>query len=371
MRILHFADVHLDRPFVGLAPDAARQRRIDLMDAFDRCLDGAHKHEVDAITIGGDLWEDENVTPDTRGSVAHALALLEVPVVIVAGNHDPHLRGGTYQRTGWPDNVTVVDRSTPVEVPISSDVSLWAASWTERPLSCDFLKSFRVPDDERAHVLLLHGTARDARFQMTTTHCPFDPSDVAQAGFPIMLCGHIHAASCTNNVVYPGSPEPLDHSEVGRHCYAIADVDPDAVHVELIDVNRRRYITVRVDCSDASSSAEVETRVREAIEVASDHDAVANVELWGETAPDCAIDRAVLTTHLERDFAAASVADRTDARVDNSAIARRHSADGLFVADLLERIARSSDDRERRVLEMALRAGVRAMRGEKDVLRVG
>src|SRR3954466_8567337 len=137
MRILHFADVHLDRPFVGLSRDAARQRRADLGDALRRCLTAARTNDADLVTIGGDLWEDENVTPDTRASVAHQLGELDLPVVLVAGNHDPHLRGGVYQRTRWPENVHVVDTSDPTRIELAPNITLWAASWTERGLTLD------------------------------------------------------------------------------------------------------------------------------------------------------------------------------------------------------------------------------------------
>ena len=371
MRILHFADVHLDRPFVGLSRDVARQRRRDLSDALNRCLEAARHQAVDVVTIGGDLWEDENVTPDTRRSVAHELGRLEIPVVIVAGNHDPYLRGGAYQRTDWPENVTVIDSAAPVEVRVTPEVSLWGASWTERSLTADFLARLSLPRDHRTHVLLIHGTVRDERFAMTSTHCPFDPLEVQSAGFALVLCGHIHAASWKDGVLYPGSPEPLNHTEVGRHCYALVDVASTGISVDLVDVNRRRYISADVDCSDAASSAEAETRVREKLGIAQDQDAIVSIRLIGETAPDCAIDRALLTARLEHDFAGVAVSDETEQPVEYGEIARRHSADGLFVASMLERIEQAGDERERRVLELALRAGVRAMNGRKDVLRVG
>ena len=44
MRILHFADVHLDRPFVGLSPEAGDHRRRELFGAFRRCLTLAQEH---------------------------------------------------------------------------------------------------------------------------------------------------------------------------------------------------------------------------------------------------------------------------------------------------------------------------------------
>ena len=371
MRILHLADVHLDRPFVGLSREAARQRRADLFDAFRRCLAAAAEQDVDAVTVGGDLWEDENVTPDTRASVAHELEALDVPILMVAGNHDPYLRGGAYERTNWPDNVTVVDSASPRELRLGSPVSVWGASWTERPLDARFLQGCGPSGDARTHLLLVHGTARSDRSPFAATHCPFDPGEAKRAGFRLVLAGHIHAASVENDVVYPGSPEPLDHSEVGRHCYALIDIEDGEVDITLVDVNHRRQLLVEVDCSDAASSAEVEARVREAIHLPEDSSVVVTVRLYGDTAPECTIDHSRLASRLEEDFVAAVVHDDTRPSVDVSALARRHTADGLFAAAMRDRIDQASDERERQVLEMALAAGVRAMSGEKDVLRVG
>lgn len=371
MRILHLADVHLDRPFVGLSLEAARQRRADLFDAFRRCLTAAAEHEVDAVTVGGDLWEDENVAPDTRASVAHELGALEIPVLMVTGNHDPYLRGGAYERTDWPPNVTVVDAASPRELRLGSQLSVWGVSWTERQLDARFLSTFRPPDDARVHLLLMHGTARPEHSPFAATHCPFDPAEARRAGFQQVLAGHMHAASVDDDVVYPGSPEPLNHSEVGRHCYALIDIEGGEIDKTLIDINRRRHLSVTVDCSDATSSAQVETRVREAIQSPGDDNIVVTVHLCGETAPECTIDRALLASRLDNDFAGAVVRDESRPSVDVAALARRHTADGLFAAAMLDRIEQATGERERQVLEMALTAGVRAMSGEKDVLRVG
>ena len=107
MRILHFADVHLDRPLVGLPPDVGRRRRHELRAAFRRCLVAAREHNADLVTIGGDLWEDEHVTPDTRRFVASELKDLDLPVLMICGNHDPYLAGGNYARSAWPTNVQI------------------------------------------------------------------------------------------------------------------------------------------------------------------------------------------------------------------------------------------------------------------------
>ncbi|MGH2855566.1 MAG: metallophosphoesterase [Solirubrobacteraceae bacterium] len=113
LKLLHLADVHLDRPFVGLAASAARARRRELREALEPCLALAVAHRVDVVTIGGDLWEDEHVTPDTCRWVADRLGDVGVPVVLVAGNHDPLRPGGPYRRVEWPANVHVLPAESP------------------------------------------------------------------------------------------------------------------------------------------------------------------------------------------------------------------------------------------------------------------
>ena len=53
-RILHFADLHLDRSFAGLgmASTEADKRRWELRDALRRIVDLAIERQCDVITIG-------------------------------------------------------------------------------------------------------------------------------------------------------------------------------------------------------------------------------------------------------------------------------------------------------------------------------
>ena len=99
MRILHFADLHLDRPLVGLAPDVGRRRRQELRAALRRCLAAAREHNVDVVTIGGDLWEEEHVPPDTRRFVVSELNDLNLvgcnnSVTPPGRTGEPHHRDG-------------------------------------------------------------------------------------------------------------------------------------------------------------------------------------------------------------------------------------------------------------------------------------
>jgi len=67
MRILHFADLHLDASFAGsgMPPEAAARRREELRRALRRIMDLAVFHGVGAVTIAGDLYEQDRYTLDT------------------------------------------------------------------------------------------------------------------------------------------------------------------------------------------------------------------------------------------------------------------------------------------------------------------
>ena len=369
VRILHLADVHLDRPFVGLPLDAARRRRGDLRATFERCLQLARDRGIDLVTIGGDLWEEEHVTADTRAWAAAKLEALELPVAIVCGNHDALIPGGSYTRTVWPANVHRFVSCEPTELRLD-EVSIWGASWTGGDFSAEFLERFRAPRDGRTHLLLVHGTAgASAYLDEEGRYGPFDAEAVTRAGFARCLAGHIHAAHHLGPVVYPGSPEPLGWSETHRHCVALIDIATDGgVDVELVDVNAREYGERTVAVDGASSSADVECALAAALDDRDPARLFLRVTLNGEVDARCAVQPEALAAR-HADYAALVIVDATRPAFDFAALAEQPTALGRFAKALRERIAQAGGE-ERGALELALLAGARAMHGEGEVLRV-
>lgn len=366
------ADVHLDRPFVELTRAEARARRAEVRETFRRALDIAHKRRADVITMGGDLWEDENVVADTRLSVARELEQTEIPVALVAGNHDPLLPGGNYLQTSWPENVRLFG-GIPEELQVG-DLSIWGVSWTAEGLTANFLDTFRVPADGRSHLLLIHGTsATNPLFAKAGKHCPFDPSTAQAAGFDAVLCGHIHAASFSNGVVYPGSPEPLGWGETGRHCVAIVDTRAAGTspQVEFVDINQRRYAALTIDCCGCESSAEVSDAIHGEIDGIEEPERVClKLELAGRVGPAVDVQTSAIRMELASRFDVIRVVNNLTRAWDLDTLAQQPTADGRFVATLVERRRETDDAREQKVIELALEAGLSAMRGNGPILNV-
>lgn len=362
MRLLHIADVHLDRPFVGMDVDAARVRRAGLRGAFDRCLDLAQSHDVDLVTIGGDLWEDEHVTPDTIRWVGDRLERAGRPVVIVAGNHDRLSPGGPFDRAPFSANVTLLQAAEALDRVDVGTTTVWGTSWRRGiALTARALEGFHVPADGRRHVLLLHGTC-GAPFD-GTPHCPFTGDAVRRAGFDVCLAGHLHAGGVRDGlVVYPGSPEPLSWSENGQHAAAIVELPlaGDPV-IDLVDVNAARYVVLRLDLTGATSSADVERSALDAVRELGDPAGFhVRLELEGRVEPGCEPgDRSVHETLSAAGLASIELRDHTMPAFDLDALSRGSGARAIFVTRMRERVAAGDD-----LARLALELGLRALEGE-------
>jgi DNA repair exonuclease SbcCD nuclease subunit len=93
-RFLHAADIHLDSPLRGLEryPDApAAEVREAPRRALENLVDLALEEQVAFLLIAGDLydgdWRDYN-TGIFFAAQMRRLTAAEIPVVLVAGNHD-------------------------------------------------------------------------------------------------------------------------------------------------------------------------------------------------------------------------------------------------------------------------------------------
>jgi DNA repair exonuclease SbcCD nuclease subunit len=363
MRILHISDVHLDRPFVDMGLEDGRARRRELRDVFDRCLETGIDRGVDLVTLGGDLWEDEHVTPDTIRWVRDKLLALGISVVAVAGNHDPLAPGGPYERAAFPESITVLPGGTGLTEHRVGDFSIWGASWVRgSALDPACLSGFRVPDDGRRHILLLHGTC--GVYFEGSSHCPFSVDDVRNAGFELCVAGHIHAGSVKDDlVVYPGSPEPLNWTETGRHAVAVIELGPAATSIELVEVASRHYEELVVVCDDADSSAEVERRLVEALGPDRDFSGLClRAVLKGRVVPGCVPDiDALRSAVLELGATMADVRDQTAVAFDLDRIAAGTGVSSVFVQRMRALEAERPGDPQ---VSLAVQLGLRALQGE-------
>jgi len=355
--ILHAADVHLDRAYsgAGMTSSIAPTRRQELRDAFRRFINLSLEIRVDAVTIGGDLYEHERSTFDTGNFLRGQFERLgSIPVLIAAGNHDPYLPDSLYRRIDWPANVTIFGEPQFRSARLSDGVTIWGAGHNAPDLRQNLLEGLRVPDGG-VHVLLFHGSDLSSVPEGAPVHCGFRPEDIERTGAHFALLGHYHSAKVRDRFAYPGSLEALDFSEAGDHHALRLDIDGTTISTQLVPIGRVRYVTQRVDVSSMTSSEEL----RSALAELGDPSTIVRVVLEGDLQPEVDLDTAALYNACAERFQFLDLVDRTHPAWRLDEIAEESTTKGAFVRLMQTRIE-SLTGEPAEAAEMALALGLQA-----------
>jgi DNA repair exonuclease SbcCD nuclease subunit len=359
LRLLHFADLHLDRSFAGerLYGVGAQRRREDLRAALQRIVERARDAQVDLISCGGDLFEHDHVTRDTAAFVVQTLGAAQVPVLIAPGHADPAVPSSPYRYLRWPDNVTIAahEELRPYRY---GDVQIWAAGFMRADVPDAPLRDF-VRQDEGTHLLLLHASDMSQVPEGVTPYKPILPSQVEDAGFRHALLGHYHDARTSDWITYPGSPEPLGWNEVGRHCTALVTVGDDGTsHILLEDINQRQFAQEQIDVTGMSSADHVRDAVMAMREGKHLGGGVIRATLVGERSRSLNLDTKALSMECSDGFAYLEFSDRSHVSHDVDGVAQEFTSRGEMVRKLVDHKGESRQEEQTagRALQLALDA---------------
>jgi exonuclease SbcD len=361
-RILHIADVHLDMAFTGLEPRLGKRRREQLRDAFQRALALARERRVDAVAIAGDLYEDGRAGPD-RAAYLHRVfgELAPVRVFISPGNHDPHTQSSIYrQMAPLPDNVVVFGRRRFAPASLADGITLWGFGH-ERAIDRDpALADFTV-DGPGAHLLLFHGSDRDRMPPGKEAVAPFSGAEIERAGAAHAMVGHFHGHSTGPRHAYPGSLEPHNFAQDGRHTAGLVTVEDGRVSAEYVDVNRIRYVDLEFDISAVGDRAALAGALRERLQSVVDHRGivVCRMRLAGEAQPTLDIDTESLNAELGEEFEGLVLVEDFAAFDFEGIAAEGRTVRAGFLHEMRSRIDAAGEP-DRAVLERALRYGLLA-----------
>src|SRR5688572_20238323 len=93
MKILHFADAHIDMANYGRHdPESGLPLRVlDFLKSLDIIIDAAIKEKVDLVIFAGDAYKDRTPAPTFQrewGKRIMRLSQAEIPTILLVGNHD-------------------------------------------------------------------------------------------------------------------------------------------------------------------------------------------------------------------------------------------------------------------------------------------
>jgi DNA repair protein SbcD/Mre11 len=360
MKLLHFADLHLDAPFAWASPEAARLRRRNRRQALTRILELASTEGCDAILAAGDIFELDRVRPDTLEFLRSAFAEVGIPVYVAPGNHDWLSPRSPYGTVRWSQNVHIfaADRLEPVT--LLDGLTLWGAAHRAPANTANFFSGFR-PGRDGMHIAVAHASERTAlpwQELGKQPHAPFEAAELEEAGLIHAFLGHYHVPRDAERHTYPGNPDPLEFGETGKRGAVIATLSADGT------ISRERYSVAVSEVHDltvtllgAAHGEEVADAVTRAL---SGVNGFVRLTLAGEVAPSLDLDLADLRQLGDHLAGLALRVGELTTGYDLGEVERETTVRGQFA-----RSASGIEDPDLR--RRVLLTGLRALEGRRDL----
>ncbi len=326
MKFLHAADIHW-----GMTPDSdkpwCKERTQAIKDTFAQIIELARTREVDFLFISGDLFHRQPLLRDLKEINYLFSTIPAVHVVIIAGNHDRIRSNSAVLGFSWAPNVTYMLNDTMESVffeDCNTEVHGFSYHTAELHDSLP-ADSLNVTFDGRIHVLMLHGG--------DTTHLPLDNGALAASNYSYIALGHIHTPKILieKKAAFPGSPEPLDHTETGPRGVLLGNIDPVTRQVdslEFVRLCRSQYIPLIVNITPRTTNAELELKISQEIKKRGAQN-IFRFRIRGMRDPDIVFD----FENLVSKFRIVEITDESEPQYDFSALFAEHPSDmiGFYI----------------------------------------
>jgi exonuclease SbcD len=346
MRILHFADAHIDMAAHGRHdPQTGLPLRVlDFLKALDSVVNTAVSEKVDMVIFAGDAYRDRTPAPTFQrewGRRIMRLSQAGIPTLLLVGNHDLSPAVGRahalqeYDTLQVP-HVVVVGRPSFLR-PANLDglpLQVMALPWVSRSSLMASLEMsaadpanvyelleerlaelmngwFEQVDPNLPLVLTAHASVEGAKYGqersvMLGADLVLPGGLVRNPRFDYVAMGHIHKAQNINEgnhppVVYSGSIERVDFGEAADDkCFVIAHVERGHTEVEWRKLSGRKYIDRFIRLEDG---VEVNARLVSALpEQAELADAMLRLKVEYPRTLDTLIDEAALRRYAAGAF---------------------------------------------------------------------
>ncbi|MGX7264602.1 metallophosphoesterase family protein [Enterococcus crotali] len=237
MKLLHTADLHLDRSFEGLK-NTPKQIAEKLQQANHQVVtaivDIAIKNQVDAVILAGDTFHQSRTSIRTQAYFIDEMKRLDqegIPVIMSFGNHDYYVAERYW--FDFPKNMFLFQKEQ-VETHYfmtknQEKVAVSGFSYEHPWINEDKLSTFPTKDlGADIHIGMYHGDTTNSGSQ---NYAPFSFSEMKTKGYDYWALGHIHqpqVVSADPLIVYPGTPQ--GHTKKERSVQGVAIVSVESGH---------------------------------------------------------------------------------------------------------------------------------------------
>ena len=353
MRFVHIADMHFDTSFTTLTNKAGLGdiRRLDQRAAFKKVIDYIKENNIPYLFIAGDFYEHEYIRLSTIEYINNLFT--EIPdtqIFITPGNHDPYLKDSFYNRYYWNENVHIFDsKMSVIEL---EDIDVYGYGFDDFYYTNNDLENTQIKNPEKINVFIAHGTL-NASDKLEKEYNPISEKLVEEKGFDYVALGHIHKIDYNTKpnqrIVYPGSTVSLGFDELGEHGMIVGDINKEKIELQFIPIDNKEFIIKEIDVTDILDLDELATIINN---INYSDNAYYKISLIGKRNFEIdlyKLNKLLIIGNIIK------IKDYTKMNYDLERISKENTLKGLFVKEIMQKMAESPDDKE--ILQNALDIG--------------
>jgi DNA repair exonuclease SbcCD nuclease subunit len=284
-KFLHTADWQLGKPFAGIGDPQKRalvqQQRLD---AIHRLGTVAKDHQAGFILVAGDLFDSSSVGKSTVAAACSAIGSLEIPVIVIPGNHDHGGPGSIWHQPYFQretahlsPNLKVLLTPEPVELPTAVIFPCPLLRRAETVDPSTWIRSLALANDAFAgkpRIVLAHGSTQgfgssgDEDDGDSGPSNRLDLSRIPADQFDYIALGDWHGTKrVSDKAWYAGTPEldrfPKGDSNEPGHCLVVACGRGTAASVQTIRTAKIGWHELAFDFVDDSDLGGLQARLDE------------------------------------------------------------------------------------------------------------
>lgn len=202
MKLALISDAHLGYKTGRKTNDKqVNLREEDGYRAFDECIDGIIKNNIDIVVIAGDLFHSPNPTINTLVKAKKSLERLaneRIPVYIITGNHDTADIKFDHSSSVLMDNKLngIYSYQKPIVIEEIGNIRLYLVSHQSTESQLETFNNIEL-DEDYINILVTHGSCFDSNIGeiLHTENEPREviiPEKTLDLNWDYILMGHIH-----------------------------------------------------------------------------------------------------------------------------------------------------------------------------------
>lgn len=360
MKFIHCADLHIDSKMESnFTTEQAKERKEEILRAYEYMVDFAVRNDVKVIMIAGDLFDKSKVGKRAKRRVMEQIYNNEnIDFLYLKGNHDyvdilddtDHIPSNLkfFNEQDWTTysygNIDV----TGIEVTQNNH---------------NEIAEKLVLEKSKLNVVMLHG--QETKYNSDSPEA-INISGLKNHYIDYLALGHVHQYKKERLdergiYCYCGCLAGRGFDECGQKGFVLLDVNDNAIEDKFIPLDTRQFHEISVDVSRINSeyaSSEIIKTMEEKCDAIPQSDIVKFV-LEGEADVDTDIDLTRIEREFEGRFYFVKIYNKTKPKVDYAAYANDKSLKGEFV-----RIMQKKDMDDEKKNEI-IKLGLKALKGEE------